>query len=451
MMQDVGRISMQSEFNFFQHWYPISPVEDLDPKQPTGVTLLGIRLVIWKPKSSDTYRVFLDRCPHRLAPLSEGRVDEKTGNLMCSYHGWQFDSQGICTHIPQAENLQLVINNQTLCAVTLPVRQENDLLWVWPDTESVEQADTTPLPLSPQVDASRGFVWSSFVRDLEYDWQTLVENVAAPSHVPFAHHGVQGNREQARPLPIKIVESTLNLIEATSSGGFNTTITFEPPCRLEYAISIGNSEKQLGLVTYCIPVYPGKSRIVAQFPRNFAKTLHRIVPRWWTHIKTRNLVLDGDMILLHQQEYFLQQKKPVVTWKTAYKLPTSADRLVIEFRNWFDKYCHGQLPWSEVGISIAENLEINDDREKMLDRLRQHTQHCSSCRNALKVVQRLQIVLLAYFTITVLGVALIPDALRFQLGLPLTVMAGLGILAYTWLKFWLMPKFYFVNYVHADR
>lgn len=26
------------------------------------------------------------------------------------------------------------------------------------------------------------------------DWQTLIENAADPSHVPFCHHGVQGDR-----------------------------------------------------------------------------------------------------------------------------------------------------------------------------------------------------------------------------------------------------------------
>lgn len=31
--------------------------------------------------------VFEDRCPHRLAPLSEGRLEPSTGQLMCSYHG----------------------------------------------------------------------------------------------------------------------------------------------------------------------------------------------------------------------------------------------------------------------------------------------------------------------------------------------------------------------------
>ena len=443
---------MLPEFNFFQHWYPLSPVEDLDPKRPTAVTILGIQLVIWKPSSSETYRVFLDQCPHRLAPLSEGRVDEKTGNLMCSYHGWQFDQQGICTSIPQADNPQLVAKNQqNLCALALPSCQENDLLWVWPDAKSAKLATATPLPLSPQVDATKGFVWSSFVRDLEYDWQTLVENVADPSHVPFAHHGVQGNRERAAPIPFEIVQSTPDLIEATTVGRFRTTITFEPPCHLEYAISFGNEGQQVGLVTYCIPVAPGKSRIVAQFPRNFAKTLYRLTPRWWEHIKTRNQVLDGDMVLLHQQEYFLQQKQQQASWQNAYKLATSADRVIIEFRKWFDKYCNGQLPWGEVGLAALEKETICDNRQELLDRYRQHTQHCSSCRGTLKTIKRLQWVLLGNFAITISGVAVMPDELRLSLGLPLIAVALLGLAAFTWLKFWLEPKFYFVDYVHAQR
>jgi phenylpropionate dioxygenase-like ring-hydroxylating dioxygenase large terminal subunit len=84
---------MEPKFNFFQHWYPVSPIADLDPQRPTAVTVLELRLVIWKPKLLETFRVFLDQCPHRLAPLSEGRIDHETGNLMCSYHGWQFDQQ----------------------------------------------------------------------------------------------------------------------------------------------------------------------------------------------------------------------------------------------------------------------------------------------------------------------------------------------------------------------
>ncbi len=301
------------------------------------------------------------------------------------------------------------------------------------------------------MDATKGFVWTSFVRDLEYDWQTLVENVADPSHVPFAHHGVQGDRSQATPMPIEIVQSDPNLIMANVPGRFSSTITFEPPCRLEYVLKFGDGSKQFGLVTYCVPVSPGKSRIVAQFPRNFAKMLHRLTPRWWEHVSVRNQVIDGDMILLQQQEHSLQQRQLTESWKTAYKLPTSADRFVIEFRKWFDQYCHGQLPWSALEVDSLIVGTSNRNREQILDRYKQHTRHCRSCREALSVVQRLQIGLLIFFAVTVSAVTLLPDGWKLKIGLPLVLIALLGLGVYAWLSFWLSPRFYFVDYVHANR
>ncbi|ELS03346.1 ring-hydroxylating dioxygenase, large terminal subunit [Xenococcus sp. PCC 7305] len=434
-----------SSFNFFQHWYPLVPIEDINPQKPLPATLLGIPLVIWKPSSSQTYQVFLDRCPHRLAPLSEGRIDDKTDNLMCSYHGWQFETKGNCTRIPQADNPELIAKkSQNFCATVFPCRQENDLLWVWMDASSPEIAAITALPLSPQIDASKGFVWSSMVRDLEYDWQTLVENVADPSHVPFAHHGIQGNRDRAHPIPLDIIRSEIDLIEAKVDKPFKTTITFEPPCRLEYALTFGDEIKKIGLITYCIPVSPGKSRIVAQFSRNFATKLHKLTPRWWDHIQNRNLILDGDMVLLHQQESFLQH----TNWKTAYKMPTSADRLVIEFRSWFDRYCNAKLPWA---VESQPRPTLDKPREILLDRYHQHTQHCSSCRNILRTIQLWQWILVIYFIVVTSIVAVLPDHLRVGLGLWLMISAFLGLGIAAVLRFWLMPKFYFVDYLHSER
>ena len=43
------------------------------------------RSVLWRD-GGDEWRVFADRCPHRQAPLSEGRVNEQ-GELECPYHG----------------------------------------------------------------------------------------------------------------------------------------------------------------------------------------------------------------------------------------------------------------------------------------------------------------------------------------------------------------------------
>lgn len=57
---------------------------------PLHTQLLGEALVVWKdPKGG--WKAFADRCPHRWAPLSEGRVDQETGRLQCIYHGWEFE------------------------------------------------------------------------------------------------------------------------------------------------------------------------------------------------------------------------------------------------------------------------------------------------------------------------------------------------------------------------
>eukprot|EP01018_Ginkgo_biloba_P032828 Gb_35365 [translate_table: standard] len=88
-------------FDWYSHWYAVAPVDDLDKRIPYAFTILGISLVVWWDKTSQSWQVFEDKCPHRLAPLSEGRIDED-GHLQCCYHGWCFEPSGACTYIPQA-------------------------------------------------------------------------------------------------------------------------------------------------------------------------------------------------------------------------------------------------------------------------------------------------------------------------------------------------------------
>ncbi|KAI8463753.1 MAG: Rieske [2Fe-2S] iron-sulfur domain-containing protein [Monoraphidium minutum] len=81
----------------------VTPAWQLDPAKPTAATLLGIPLVIWRD-GTGAWSVLEDRCPHRLAPLSEGRIEPSDGTLFCSYHGWRFDAGGKCRDIPQIED-----------------------------------------------------------------------------------------------------------------------------------------------------------------------------------------------------------------------------------------------------------------------------------------------------------------------------------------------------------
>ncbi|KAL8058069.1 hypothetical protein ABFX02_04G224200 [Erythranthe guttata] len=89
------------KFDWYANWYPVVPMCDLDKRRPHGKKVMGMDIVIWWDRNEDAWKVFDDSCPHRLAPLSEGRIDQ-WGRLQCVYHGWCFGGAGDCKLIPQA-------------------------------------------------------------------------------------------------------------------------------------------------------------------------------------------------------------------------------------------------------------------------------------------------------------------------------------------------------------
>jgi vanillate O-demethylase monooxygenase subunit len=75
-------------------WLPVARSNEVT-SAPRRVRLLGDDYVAVRlPELA----IFHDRCPHRLAPLSAGWVDE--GLLRCGYHGWCFAADGRCHEIP---------------------------------------------------------------------------------------------------------------------------------------------------------------------------------------------------------------------------------------------------------------------------------------------------------------------------------------------------------------
>ncbi|GAA5164865.1 aromatic ring-hydroxylating dioxygenase subunit alpha [Viridibacterium curvum] len=78
-------------------WYAVMPMASLG-QGPQPFTLLGENIVLWK-KTDGTPAAARDRCCHRTAKLSKGFVEGD--NIVCGYHGWQYDCSGACVKIPQ--------------------------------------------------------------------------------------------------------------------------------------------------------------------------------------------------------------------------------------------------------------------------------------------------------------------------------------------------------------
>lgn len=82
---------MQDKPDVTRFFHPVLPARKLRDK-PVRVVLDGQAYALFRDKTGRA-AALLDRCAHRFAPLSAGRV-RADGRLACPYHGWHFDAEG---------------------------------------------------------------------------------------------------------------------------------------------------------------------------------------------------------------------------------------------------------------------------------------------------------------------------------------------------------------------
>jgi phenylpropionate dioxygenase-like ring-hydroxylating dioxygenase large terminal subunit len=407
-------------FDWAEAWHPIYFVSDLDTHKPTAFTLLGQDLVIWQEPSTQTWRVMEDKCPHRLARLSEGRVSE-TGYLECPYHGWSFSGSGQCEAIPQLSGPQpsgadTALRSPRTCVKSLPTAVRQGLLFVYPGKP--ENAEKVEVPIiEPMEETPEDWVCINIVRDLPYDALTLLENVLDASHVPYTHHRTVGNRANAAPVELELVESgkqgfTGLWEEGPRRGALGRQDTrFIAPNLMWHDLT----SKQFGrtlTVVYAVPISKGKCRLIARFPFKFSSPwpgrFIRLTPTWYSHI-SQNAILEDDQIFLHFQERALEAAGGSDRLSKAFFLPTKADLFVSQLHRWLQDYQANPFP----GQSLPPALP----KAQLLDRYSSHVGHCASCRGALTNLKRIRIGLAA-------GAATAWTALPLLLGLNLPVSSG---------------------------
>ncbi|KAF5768216.1 putative pheophorbide a oxygenase [Helianthus annuus] len=184
------------KFDWFSHWYPLMPVCDLDKRAPHGMKVLGLDVVVWWDKNANQWKVFDDRCPHRLAPLSEGRIDQ-WGRLQCVYHGWCFNGSGNCKLIPQAPlDGPPVHSFPKACVGVYPSTIQYDIVWFWPSTDpQYKDILSKKKPLYIPELSYPSYAFQTYHRDIPYGYEVLIENLMDPSHVQYAHRGIISAKE----------------------------------------------------------------------------------------------------------------------------------------------------------------------------------------------------------------------------------------------------------------
>lgn len=157
-------------------WYVFGWAHELDRAEgPIGRVVIGEPIVIWRDEGGALHAME-DRCPHRHAPLSLGRVE---GNaLRCMYHGMTFDGDGRCLSMP------LLSTCPDVRLRVYPVVEKDDWLWVW--TGDPAAADEAQIPSAFGIgDPARPMQSNSIEYDAHY--QLLHDNLCDLSHLDFVH------------------------------------------------------------------------------------------------------------------------------------------------------------------------------------------------------------------------------------------------------------------------
>jgi vanillate O-demethylase monooxygenase subunit len=123
-----------------------------------------------------------DRCAHRHAPLSLGRVENDS--LRCRYHGLVFDASGRCTEVPGAAQIP------PACRIrAYPAAVRDGWVWIWMGDAAA--ADPALIPAGVGFDAAPT-AFRSGALDYDADYRLINDNLCDLSHLDFLHETTLG-------------------------------------------------------------------------------------------------------------------------------------------------------------------------------------------------------------------------------------------------------------------
>lgn len=394
----------EAPYDWFKNWYPIQTVFNLEKDRPNRLQLLDKWLVVWKGHSGN-WIVMDDECPHRMAPLSEGRI-EKDGNLLCSYHAWRFNESGKCVRIPHAEDEkahEVACNSPRSAVQTYPVQARAGLLWVWPDASPTrfEDAASSMIPMDDDLvrhceeKTIDGDQW--FQRVVPYNHDVIMENVLDPSHFIVSHHGSFPllNRYEAKPLKMKPTAPIMEGAFCTYEHDAVLPLHDYGRCELRLPIHtiLENSKgkgddtwiRQHAIITPLTKhlcrafIYSYTAQMVSGEKTTIKSPVLYQLPAWQMH-SLFNDVLDGDVAFLHLQDKMIRRKGRDFAASKSFYVPSSADVMVMLYRKWFEGPGRSG---EQFGNATPYDESVDMKYVEYLNRYEQHTIHCKACMNAL--------------------------------------------------------------------
>jgi vanillate O-demethylase monooxygenase subunit len=168
-------------------WYVAAWSDDLGDGQVLGRTILKEPVVIYRMGDGEVAAI-QDRCSHRFAPLSMGKIVGGS-RLQCPYHGLEFDASGACVlnphgnkHIPSRAHIR-----------GFPVTEKHKAIWVWMGDQP---ADPSKVPdFSVMDNVPELFTTKRDRITIKANYELIIDNLLDLSHTSYLHEGLLGNAD----------------------------------------------------------------------------------------------------------------------------------------------------------------------------------------------------------------------------------------------------------------
>ncbi len=132
------------------HWYPVAWADKVPAGTVRPVKIWQQEIALYRDQDG-ILKALEDACPHKGVALHRGKVEGQ--HLACPYHGWQFNGDGECVHIPYFPPEQKL---PCAKARSFPVQEKYGIVWVFPGNPQL--AEQNALPEVPEYDDPKYFM-----------------------------------------------------------------------------------------------------------------------------------------------------------------------------------------------------------------------------------------------------------------------------------------------------
>ncbi len=241
------------------YWYIATSSKDLG-KKPLSCKILNEPIVLFRDEN-DIPLALLDRCPHRNASLSHGKIEK--GIIRCSYHGWEFNGEGKCVFIPSlCEGEKIPGSSYTS---SFPVIEQNGYIWVWiGDRKPGEDEKPFTIPHYQE----NGWLHYKLRAKIINTVDNVIENFIDSPHTGYIHKGLfRSPATHVTKSSVKIVSDGViidseeenkgdSLLASLMSGKNEMQVhqdRFILPSIIQVGYSLGNDRHMIGY-HFCTPV-----------------------------------------------------------------------------------------------------------------------------------------------------------------------------------------------------